>query len=379
MSKKNNKNDKEKLSKKEKKSVPDKQLTRQKAPRWRGRLVVAALALIFVLISLYWVPAELNYQVTESYQITSSDTTDLHLAVLLPISGPYQTVSDPEVIWPGEWQTETVGRVNLLRLTGEIQAGETLTLEIRYKVDLAQEKTAWSGEPVVSQDLLPEDQIPADDPDVVAQAVALTVAHDAVATARQIYDQVADKSGEMDSTETAYQLATLNRAAQIPTRVVSGYVLPDSVPFFAVQPTVGNSAGLRHWNEFFLENTWQMADASAKQAFYRQRLLGWTEGRHLVLDRSNDLNTLAQSLLAEGSQAAWQTDPAQAMKVVGWSEAGAESLELTPSVSIKKTWDGRWTMAISVVVILVILDWMTETDHYSKKAKAQVAVYEDED
>jgi hypothetical protein len=379
MAKKNNKSDKEKHSKKEKKAAPIKQPTREKAPRWRGRLVVAVLALIFVLISLYWVPAELNYRVTESYQISSTDASDLHLAVLLPISGPYQTVSDPEVTWPGEWQAETVGRVNLLRLTGEIQAGETLTLEIQYKVSLAQEKTSWSGEPVVSHDLLPEDQIPADNPDVIAQAVALTVAHDPEATARQIYDQVAVGSDEMDSTAVAYRLATLNRAAQIPTRVVSGYVLPDSIPLFAVQPTVGNSAGLRHWNEYYLENSWQMADASARQAFYRQRLLGWTEGRHLVLDGSNELNALAQSLLAEAGQASWQSDPELALKVVGWSEAGAESLELTPSVSINKTWDGRWAMAVSVVIILVILDWMTETDHYSKKAKAQVAIYEDED
>jgi hypothetical protein len=124
MAKKNNKTDKEKHSTKEKKSAPEKQPARGKAPRWRGRLVVAVLALIFVLISLYWVPAELNYRVTESYQITSSDTTDLHLAVLLPISGPYQTVSDPEVTWPGEWQTETIGRVNLLPHAGNpIQGG----------------------------------------------------------------------------------------------------------------------------------------------------------------------------------------------------------------------------------------------------------------
>jgi hypothetical protein len=232
---------------------------------------------------------------------------------------------------------------------------------------------------VVSHDLLPEDQIPADDPDVVAEAVALTVAHDPEATARQIYDQIANGADGLNSTEIAYQLATLNRAAQIPTRVVSGYVLPDSIPFFEVQPTVGNSAGLRHWNEYYLENSWQMADASARQAFYRQRLLGWTEGRHLVLDGSNELNALAQSLLAEAGQASWQSDPELALKVVGWSEAGAESLELTPSVSINKTWDGRWAMAVSVVIILVILDWMTETDHYSKKAKAQVAIYEDED
>ena len=377
MAKNNNLKPKDKDSKKAKQAAKNKKTTRKKASPWRGRLVVAILALIFVLISLYWVPAELNYQITETYQISSAETTDLHLAILLPISGPYQTVSDPEVTWPGVWEAETIGHVNLLRLTGEIQAGEALTLEIRYLVNLSQGQTGWTGEPVVSHDLLPEDQIPADDPDAVAQAEALTVANDAEATARQIYDLVASEADKMNSTGTATRLATLNRAAQIPTRVVSGYVLPDSVPLFAIQPAAGNSAGLRQWNEFFLNNTWQMADASTRQAFFRQRILGWTEGRHLVLDGRNELNALAQSLLAETDLAGWQTNPELALKVVGWSAAATESLELAPSLTIKKTWDGRWVMAISVVVILVILDWMTETDHYAKKAKAQAAVYEE--
>lgn len=377
MAKKNHKSENMKGSDDPKKTKKKKELARRKVRRWRVRTIFALLALAFVLISLYRVPAELNYRVTETYQITSSDTTDLHLAVLLPISGPYQTVSDPEVSWPGSWEAETIGRVNLVRLTGEIEAGEALTLELRYQVDLSQEQVAWTGEPVVSHDLLPDDQIPSDDPDWAAQAAALTVTNDQAATARQIYDYVAAEAGGMDSIESAYQLATLNRAAQIPTRLVTGYVLPDSVPLFGVPLAGVGSTGLRNWNEIFTGHTWQMVDASAKGAFFKRRLLGWTDGRHLVLDRSSDLNALSQSLLDEAGQAAWQSDPALAMKVVGWSETGAGSLDLTSSATVQKTWDGRWTMAVSVVVILVILDWMLETDHYAKKAKTRGTVYEE--
>jgi hypothetical protein len=52
-------------------------------------------------------------------------------------------------------------------------------------------------------------------------------------------------------------------------------------------------------------------------------------------------------------------------------------LDFAPSFTVQKVWDGRWALAVSVVVILLILDWMMETDHYSKKSMAKVAVYEE--
>ena len=100
----------------------------------------------------------------------------------------------------------------------------------------------------------------------------------------------------------------------------------------------------------------------------------------LVLDNNNELNTLAQSLLAEAGQANWKTDPALAMKVVGWSKNRRRiaGIENHPSASKKPgTGVGQWPSPLWL--FLVILDWMSETDHYAKKARAQVTIYEDED
>ena len=376
MAKKDQKSDLTKGPEDPKKKKRKKELARRRVRRWRGRAVFASLALIFVFISLYWSPAEMNYQVREVYRITSPEAADLHLAVLLPITDAYQTVSDPEVTWPGGWEVETIGRINLLRLEGQIPAGETLTAEITYRVDLAQGQTAWSGEPVVSHDLLPEDEAPSADPEWQAQAEALLAPDDPAGTARQIYDQVAVQRAELDSAATAYRLATLNRAAQIPMRVVAGWIFPDSVPLIKSPLAGDGAAGLRYWNETFLQESWQMADASAHQTLFKPRLLGWTDGRHLALAGAADLNALSQNLMAEAETANWQTDPALAAKVVGWSESGVENLDFTARSTVQKLWDGRWALALAIVVILLILDWMIETDHYSQKAKTSVGVDE---
>jgi len=119
-----------------------------------------------------------------------------------------------------------------------------------------------------------------------------------------------------------------------------------------------------------------MADASAHQTLFKPRLLGWTDGRHLALAGAADLNALSQNLMAEAETANWQTDPALAAKVVGWSESGVENLDFTARSTVQKLWDGRWALALAIVVILLILDWMIETDHYSQKAKTSVGVDE---
>ncbi len=377
MAKKDHKSDLTREPEDPKKKRQKKELAHKRARRWRGRAVFAILGLIFLFISLFWTPTEMDYQVREVYRITSPEAADLRLAVLLPITGPYQIVSAPEVTWPGSWEAETVGRITLLRLEGQIPAGETFMAEITYRVDLAQGETAWTGEPVVSHDLLPEDGVPSADPEWQAQAEALLVADDPAATAKRIYDQVAAQSAGLDSAATAYRLATLNRAAQIPTRVVTGWVFPDSVPLIKLSIAGDAFTAYRHWNETFLQESWQMADASARQVFIKPPLLGWTDGRRLALAESTHLNALSQSLVAEAGDASWQTDPALAAKVVGWSESGAEDLDFTARLTVQKLWDGRWALAIALGVILLILDWMVETDHYSKKARGRAAAYEE--
>ena len=354
--------------KKKKKSI----LSRKRTRRWIARSVLVLLSLSFIFISLYWIPANLNYRVSESFTVSSADETGLNLVVLLPTTGTYQTLSELQVDWPGSWQAERVGRANLVRLEGAIKAGETLTATITYDVHLVMGEAIWTGEPVLSENLLPQEGIPSDSPEVIAQAEGLMVENDALATAGQIYDAVASQTGLTDSLERANVLAALNRAAQIPTRVVMGWVLPDSVPFFRQQ--IANDTGLHSWNEVFLQDVWQLEDASCCRPFPRQRLLGWSDGRHLVLDMKGDLEAVAQSLAEEAGLDGWQPAPSSSPAFVIWPTDGAETLEVVPAMTAKKTWDGRWAMAIAVVVILTVLEGMMETDYFTKRSKRKAFV-----
>ena len=355
-------------NKKKKKHI----LARKRTRRWIARSVLALLSLSFIFISLYWIPANLTYRISERLTISSADSTELNLVILLPTTGSYQTVSEPEVDWAGSWQSERAGRANLVRLEGAIQAGETLTATISYDVHLVMGRAIWTGEPVLSEELLPQEGIPSGSPEVIAQAEGLMVENEPLATAGQIYDAVACQTGLTDSREQANVLAAFNRAAQIPTRVVTGWVLPDSVPLFRRQ--IGKDTGLQFWNEVFLQDLWRLEDASCCRRFPRQRLLGWSDGRHLVLETGGDLEAVYRSLAKEAGQDGWQLSSSSSPAYVIWSTDGAETPEVVPVMIVKKTWDGRWIMAIAVVVILTVLEGMMETDHLTKRSKQKAFV-----
>lgn len=356
-----------------KKKKKKKIFARRKTQRWSARVIVAVLALSFILISLYWIPANLSYKVREIFSISATESTEVNLVVFLPTSGATQTLTDSEVKWLGTWQVETIGRIELLRLVGDIQAGETLTAEVVYRVDTTSGEASWIGEPVLPAELLPSDGIPADSPGIVAQAESMVVDNDALATAKVIYDAVAAQEEIADRSERAHFVATLNRAAQIPTRVVTGWVLPDLVPLFSQQLT--NETGLQRWNETYLLDAWHLEDATCCRQFPRQRLLGWTEGRHLVLDEVGNLEAVAQSLADEAGQDSWQSVSLSSPVYAAWSLNGS-SLEIAAEMRVQKTWDGRWAMAIAVVTILVVLEKMMETDHFTKKSKRKPPGYE---
>ncbi|MBG0786829.1 MAG: transglutaminase domain-containing protein [Anaerolineaceae bacterium] len=359
----------EKPKKKKKKGI----FARRKTQRWSARVIVAVLALSFILISLYWIPANLTYRVQETFSISATESTDVSLVVFLPTSGATQTLTELDFEWPGTWQVETIGRIDLLRLIGEVQAGETLTADVTYWVDMVSGDASWVGEPVLPEELLPSDGIPADAPEITAQVESLMVDDDAPATTRVIYDTVAAQEDITDRSARANLIATLNRAAQIPTRVVTGWVLPDLVPLFSHRLT--DETGLQRWNEVFLQEAWQLEDASCCRWFPRQRLLGWTEGRHLVLDEVGNLDAVVQSLADEAGQANWQSVSLSSPVYVAWSQ-DANSLEIAAEMKVQKTWDGRWAMAIAVVTILVVLEKMMETDHFTKKSKRKPPGYE---
>ncbi len=101
-----------------------------------------------------------------------------------------------------------------------------------------------------------------------------------------------------------------------------GWVLPDLVPLFSQRLTA--ETGLQRWNETYLQDAWQLEDATCCRQFPRQRLLGWTEGRHLVLDEVGNLEAVAQSLADEAGQGSWQNISLSSPVYAAWSQDGKE-------------------------------------------------------
>ncbi len=331
--------------------------------KWIHRGILLLLCLSAIVLSLYWMPAELHYKITQTYVLTVEEPAVVYLKVILPSSNPYQAVSAPEIIWPGIWEVETQGRLDVLRLAATIQKGETAEAEITYQVDLFQGLANWAGEPVRSDDLSPTAVIHSDAPEVLELAATMTRKGDDRATVQNFYTFVqrdADTAAGGPEAQVN-QLIALSRAVDIPARPVSGFVLPDNVPFFRTSLEGDFSTDI--WSEIQFEGAWHQVDPTRAGAFFRRDLLGWTDGRHLTYDSPTRLAAVLGSQRDEAAaKGAWQVTSSTAFPFTAWADLAAEEGHLTRTVSLQKTWDGRWIMLLATVVILAVLDWMIESD-----------------
>jgi hypothetical protein len=342
--------------------------------------VLCFIALVVVFLSLFWIPGTLHYEITETYSISVDTTSMLHLVISLPTSGPYQQVSDPEIIWPGRWNLDLSGRLNVLEMEGELQSGETIEAIITYTVNLSQGEARWFGQPVEPEDQSSTEEIQADHPDIVTQAQDLVEDDDRLTTAKRIFDFTihhlnwpnekrlnpdvsalhAYQSEIGGSTEHVNLMTALCRAIDIPSRPVSGMVLPDSIPFFTMSTTRGHPARAQAWLELFVNNAWILADPSRSNAFFQHDLFAWTDGRHLVYDtivHEAEVYDLFVSKAEEsgGTLIASMSAP---LRFVAWSEKALENASLTPDVRLRKTWDARYVWMVSIILILIIINWV---------------------
>jgi hypothetical protein len=363
--------------KKDKKKEKNKKKEKQKASRriwqwdyrWIRRGIVGLLCLAAIFLSLYWMPAELHYTITQNYTVAVDEAAVVYLKVILPSSNPYQSISEPEVTWPGIWEVEPQGRLDVLRLVATVQKGETVEAEISYQVDLFQGLADWTGEPVRSDDLA---AIPSDSPDVLARAAALATGESERGSVRNFYTFVrrdADTAAGGPETQIN-QFVALSRAINIPARPVSGLILPDKLPFFSISPDSDKAVNI--WSEVQFEDAWHQVDPARANMFFQHKLFGWTDGRHLSYDTPTRLATLLGSQLDEArAHGAWQETSSSVFPFTAWADLAEEEGHLTRSVTLKKTWDGRWIMLFSAVVILVVLNWMIESDEAKRRNKHQ--------
>lgn len=367
---------KDKQEKKEKKAGTKTNKQYSSVTRW---VVIALLSLVVVLISLFWVSGDLHYDITETYTFSSEDSGSVYLNVMLPTSGHYQEVLEPVIEWPGTWELHLNGRLNVLRLEMDVEAGQTVEAVISYGVNLWQGQTSWVGEPVTSADLSPTDLVQSDHPEIVSRAESLRVSGDEAQTVKQIFDFTiqhldwpaeerinadlsalrALQTGVGKSVEHANLMAALCRAVDIPARTISGLTMPESVPFIPMSATWGHPAGAHAWVEVFVDDVWKIADPSWSGQFYQRDMLGWTDGRHLGYETFARESDVYLPLLEEAeSEGTWIAAMSAPLRFVVWSDIPNESMQFTPRVSLRKTWDARLVMMFSVILILVVLNWL---------------------
>jgi hypothetical protein len=389
---KNNKSDDKQSKQDEKEKKRRRKRTWKLVSRWGTRGVLALIALIFIVLSFYWFPAELHYRITETYTFSSKKATAINLAVLLPSSGPYQTLSEPQISWPGTWDSKADGRLNVFTLSTQIKPGETASAVISYQAELFQGPTAWIGEPVQSMDLLPSESIQSDAAELADHAADLQVAYNDQATVRNIFvwtrgylshsmgvEADADHSAlaaftaaAADSTGFANLFAALNRAVDIPARMVTGRVIPELIPLIPLTRRADDLFTFQAWNEIFMQDEWQIVDVYRSGSFLAHNLLGWTDGRHLVYDEASNLAAVYQNLVTEAEdQDNWSAVGTKPVTFVAWSDSEAKALTITPKLTIRKTWDGRWMMLIALLLILFIITWIIREDHYGEKLKSK--------
>ena len=367
---------KDKHEKKEKKTEARNNKQRSRVTRWA---IVTLLSLVVVVLSLFWISGDLHYNITETYTFSAKDSGAIHLTVLLPTSGHYQEVLEPVIEWPGDWDMSLNGRLNVLRMAVDLEAGQTAEAVISYGVNLWQGTARWVGEPVTSEDLSPTDLIQSEHPEIVSQAESLQIASDEGGTVKQIFDFTiqhlewptedrinadlsaleALQTGVGGCADHANLMAALCRALDIPARTISGLAMPETIPFVPMSATWNHPAGAHAWVEVFVDDVWQFADPSWSGQFYQRDLLGWTDGRHLAYDTVAHEADVYLPLVEEAeNEGTWIAAMSAPMRFVAWSDLPNESIEFTPRVTLQKTWDARLLMIFSVILIMVVLNWL---------------------
>ncbi len=344
------------------------------------KIIAAVAAACVLLLAFFWYPAQVTYQIDETYTFSSksAQSVQVSLAILMPMSGPGQTVSKPQIAWPNDTQTlqqlSPAGHpsVQIVYLQPASVSGQLQAI-IRYQVQIKSGSLIWFG----AKDeafLHPSPGIESDAPEIIAQADKFGTGQDwASAFARYQYtanaltwpaeDRVnvepsaleALRTGVGGCNEFANLLTALNRANGVPSFTISGLAFPTiMLPLYSYKATWGHPAGAHAWTAILTPQGWQTADASwasrGPDLFY----FGRNDGAHLAYAEQETEKAASQELLAwinkQGTQIGAMTAPLKFAAAANGGEA-----TVTPSVRVRVTQDGRWNHFILTLAVLILL------------------------
>ncbi len=335
-----------------------------------GRLVVAVLILILAGVVWLGVPASVHYHIEEVYSFAAKkQPAKVRLAVMLPRSGPYQTVRGVTASWDGTQAPETRGAVEVLKLEGRVEAGQNKQATVAYDVVLPRGRARWE-EPVEETDLRPQKDIESDAPAIAAQAARIASGQSRE-DAYRIYEFTSahlsffwgTRSGtnENQSALRAYQtrvgvcsefanlMVALCRAAKIPARSISGLDLPSRWPGWSANRVWGHPGVSHAWTEVHTPAGWEMADPTGAWLMPIKSLwFGRNNGRHLSYGEDSRQDKVFEEMLAWAATGGRGSGAMSApMKFASGADSG--EVTVTPQVTVTVTQNARWYYLAGVV------------------------------
>ena len=140
-----------------------------------GIAILFFLAVLVITIpgAYLWLPANVHYHIVEKHTVSVSiDQANVKIGIVIPKSGPYQTVSNTLIQWGGERERISFAYMDVYKLWGEVGEGQSQEAILEYDITLPQGKASWES-PVEAKFTLPQEGIESDHPSITTQAVAL--------------------------------------------------------------------------------------------------------------------------------------------------------------------------------------------------------------
>jgi hypothetical protein len=326
-----------------------------------GLILCLTLLVVVTFGSFLLLPAQLHYHIEEKYLFSAEEgEAAIFLGILIPKSGPYQEVKNINISWDGVQEREDKRSVEVIKLSGVIQERDNQEAIVSYDVILPQGKVSWDA-PVEDFQRLPQRGIESDHPSLKEAASQITTGS-ALDDAYRIYKYTSDyliySVGERNCTSssalTAYMTRTgvcgefarlmvsFNRAAGIPAQMISGIVLPDLVIYGSSQTGTWEHPGESHaWVEIYPEGAWTMADPTVGSGFLNRLHFGRNDGHYLSYGEfEQEGKVYVEMQRWAASQGNIIGSEHASLKFV--ATADSNQVSITPSLYVKKGWDGRW-------------------------------------
>jgi hypothetical protein len=332
-------------------------------------LLSTGFAILFVLTVLIitipgaylWLPANVHYHIVEKHTVSvSNDQARVNIGMIVPKSGPYQTVSNSKIQWSGEQEWISYGYTDIYKLWGEIGEGQPQQVILEYDVILQQVKTSWKS-PVEVEFTLPRAGIESDHPAIINQAIELL--NDPYRIYRFTAQHLVfteENCGDMNTSALeVYRLATgscvgysrlmvaLCRAAGIPARVIVGTILPDD--FYPLQPR--NAAGIpgagHAWVEYYSQGSWHLADPSWGKGLLSILEFNRNDGIHLSFGEYDNFYQVRDQLFDWAVRGSF-TEKEELTYII---TANRDTISVRSDIGTTKKWDGRWVNTFLVFAI----------------------------